>query len=520
MHDVRRGGAVFGVVVFGLCAALMASTASAETLADAIALAYQTNPTLQAQRATQRALDESWVQARAGYRPTATVSAQARYNEIRTPRTTVATGLDLNGDGIPDATSRGGISESNAGQASLSLSQPLFTGGRVGAAVSAAQGDILAGREALRRVEAQVMAQVITAYVDVRRDQEALHIRNENVQVLERQLDESQARFDVGEITRTDVAQSEARLAASRASYQQAQAQLAISRATYAAVVGQNPGELAPEPALTTLLPGDVDTAFTVAEQNNPQLRQAEYQEEASRARVAGARAERMPNVALQASLGYSGGAVDPYVQRAYSRAVAGAAVVSVPIFSGGVVSSRIRQTVERNNADRITVEGVRRTVLQSVTQAWNQLGASRANISSTDVQVKAALIAAEGTRQEQQVGLRTTIDVLNAEQELRAAQLAQIGARRDEYVSAASVLSAMGRLEAQYLTPALATYDSKANFRRLRVTWGWVPWEEPISIIDSLLTPQPHEQAREAPPPKDSAPIGMPSTIPAKPPR
>src|SRR5690606_37675837 len=217
---------------------------------------------------------------------------------------------------------------------------------------------------------------------------EALRIRNENVAVLQRQLAEARARFEVGEITRTDVAQAESRLAAADALQQQTQAQLAISRANYAAVVGQSPGELAPEPSLAAWLPADIEKAYDLAEAANPQLRAAQYAEQASRARVAGAKAERMPNVSLQASLGYSGGPVQPFERRDYSRNVTGTAVVSVPIFTGGLTSSRIRQSVERNTADRITVEGVRRGVLQSTTQAWSELVAARANIASTAEQV------------------------------------------------------------------------------------------------------------------------------------
>jgi outer membrane protein len=185
-----------------------------------------------------------------------------------------------------------------------------------------------------------------------------------------------------------------------------------------------------------------------------------------------------------------------------YDRELIAGATVTVPIFSGGLVSSRVRQAVERNNTDRINVEGARRTVLQSLTQAWNQLTSARANIASTEQQVAAARIAQEGTRQEQQVGLRTTIDVLNAEQELRQAELSQVSARRDEYVAAALVLGNMGRLEARYLTPSVPQYDARANFRSLRVTWGWVPWEEPIGLVDSIGVPQPKDKPITTPVP------------------
>ncbi|RAK52317.1 TolC family outer membrane protein [Phenylobacterium deserti] len=484
--------------VFSVGAAAAVTPASAETLADAIAQAYANNPTLQAQRATQRALDENYVQARTGWRPTLSLSGQWGYSESRTPSAAVAV-VDQNGDGIPDPRQSDGISDFGSSRVQLTFSQPIWTGGRVSAAVTAANADVLQGRENLRRVEAQVLGAVIQAYVDVRRDTEALRIQQENVAVLQRQLQESQARFDVGEVTRTDVAQSQARLAQSQAQLQSTQAQLAISRASYAALVGHNPTELEPEPSLAYLLPGNVDDAFNIAEANSPLLRAQQFAEMASRARVAGARAERMPNVSLNSTLSFAGGSLTPFERELYSRNTTTSVTVQVPLFSGGLVSSRVRQAVERNNADRITIETQRRSVLQSISQFWNQLLASRANIASTDEQVRAARIAAEGTRQEQQVGLRTTLDVLNAEQELRSAQLNQVNARRDEYVAAASVLSTMGRLEAKNLTPSQAQYDPRANFRRLRMTWGWVPWEEPIGVIDRLLTiaPAPAVNAR-----------------------
>ncbi len=485
-----RGRLLAAIFSTGLAGAF-AAPACAETLADAIALAYDSNPTLQAQRATQRALDENYVQARSGWRPQIGFQAATTELETRTPRAARGQAIDTNGDGIPDTIAPAvgdGISSRSTGSIGLSFSQPLWTGGRVAAAVSAAEADILAGRENLRRIEAQILATVIQAYADTRRDQEALRIRQENVAVLQKQLEESNARFEVGEITRTDVAQSQSRLAAAQAQYQSAVAQLAISRANYAAVVGQNPGDLAPEPTLAFLLPGNVDDAFSIAEQNSPVLRAQQFTEQASRARVAGARAERMPSVSLRTTLGFSGNA-HPYESDLWSRNVQTQATVTVPLFTGGLTQSRVRQSIERNNVDRINIETQRRAVLQTITQFWNQLTAARANIGSTAEQVRAAKIAAEGTKQEQQVGLRTTLDVLNAEQELRNAELAQVSATRDEYVAASTVLAAMGRLEGKNLIPSISQYDAKANFRKVRMTWGWVPWEEPIAIVDRVVS-------------------------------
>ena len=481
-----------------LCAGALGAAfpAGAETLADAIALAYQNNPTLQAQRQTQKALDETYVQARSGWRPTLGAQVSANWAETQTPK--AGRGVDLNGDGVPDSFGFGGVRRSNRGTAGLSFTQPLWTGGRVAASVNAANADVLAGRENLRRVEASVLTSVIQTYADTRRDMESLRIRQENVNVLMRQLQESQARFDVGEITRTDVAQSQARLAQAQALLQSAAAQLAITRAGYATLVGQNPGELAPEPTLAFMLPTDPDEAYKVAEQFNPQLRAQQFAELASRARIAGARADQMPSVSANFAVQHNG-LIDPFDPRNnFGRSVSATVTASMPLFTGGLTTSRIRQAVDRNNADKITVEGVRRNVLQGVTQFWSQLTAARANIASSNEQVRAARIAAEGTRQEQQVGLRTTIEVLNAEQELRQAELNQVSSRRDEYVAAANVLATMGRLEARNLIPTQPQYDAARNFRKLKLTWGWVPWEEPVGILDSGLTPWPSKAPAE----------------------
>jgi len=474
MLKSRRAGLLAAVCSFGLIAGA-AAPASAETLADAIALAYQTNPTRQGQRASQRALDESIVQARTGLRPQVDASASASTSDVQ-------------GDG-------NAARSSNAG---LSVSQPLYTGGRVSSQISAAEADVLTGQQGLRSVEASVIQAVITAYVDVRRDQERLRISQENVAVLQRQLDEARARFEVGEITRTDVAQAEARLAASRASLASAQAQLAISRAAYAAVVGQNPGDLEAEPSLETFLPPAIEDAFDAAEQNNAQILGAEYAERASAARVAVARSSRLPTVTATGSVGFSGstaqqslvpptgagGAFDDY-----SRSVSGRVSVSVPLFTGGLISSQVRAAEARNSADRQSIEETRRSVLRTVSQAWNSLIGARANLTANEEQVRAARIAFEGVRQEAQVGLRTTLDVLNAEQELRNAELSLVSARHDEYVAAAILLSAMGKLEARYLVPGVAQYDVTANGKSFSHRLGWTPWEPVLVFIDGVAS-------------------------------
>jgi len=503
MSKTRRGRLLAAIVCAGMAGGV-AGAAYSETLSDAIALAYDSNPTLLAQRSTQRVLDESYVAARSGFRPQLSFAGDASYLQIRTPRRVAGQPIDTTGSGVPDTVGIG-VQQINSAFSGFSLSQPIWTGGRTSAAVSAAEADILSGRENLRLVEAQVMLSVIQAYADVSRDQEGVRIREQNVSVLQEQLKESRARFDVGELTRTDVAQAEARFAAARALLSSAVAQLAVSRANYAAVVGQNPGNLQPAPSLAYLMPATADDAFGIAEKFSPVLRAQVLAEEASRARVAAAKAERMPSLSLRAQYGFTGPAA-PLDSGLFSREITGEAVVTLPLFTGGLTSSNIRAQVARNNTDRINIETQRRTVLQTITQAWSQLTAARANIESTSEAVRAADIAAEGTRQEQRVGLRTTIDTLNAEQELNDDQLSATGAKHDEYVAAATVLSAMGRLEAKNLIPAISQYDPKKNFRKLRFSLGYVPWEEPIAAVDSVLALPQVSPIKDAP---SEAPIG-----------
>ncbi|HUZ12299.1 MAG TPA: TolC family outer membrane protein [Caulobacteraceae bacterium] len=450
--------------------------AAAATLADAVTLAYETNPTLQAARANQRAIDEEYPQAMAGLGPTVGLGATVTHAENQ-------------------VSTFGQQGTFNTSQAGLQITQPLYTGGRVASAVDAATADILAGREALRQTEIQVLESVVQAYVNVRQGQEQLAIAQDNVNVLRHQLDETNARFQVGEVTRTDVAQSQARLALGRAQLASVQSSLAISRSAYDEVVGENPDDLAPEPPLAALLPASVDAAFDAAERNSPQLLQANYAEEAAAARLAQAKAQRRPTISVQGSVGYSGGvtpfgisAGNPFAD--YTRALQVQATAQIPLFAGGLTFSEIRQAAERDNVARIGIETARRQVLQAVSQAWNQLLGARASLAADEEQVRADTIAYEGTRQEEQVGLRTTLDVLNAEQELENSELSLVGARHDEYVAAAAVLAAMGSLDARNLIPTAPRYDAARNFRKRRDGVWWTPWEPALEAVDHLGAP------------------------------
>lgn len=457
-----RVAALFGAAAL---LGLGAPAASAETLADAITYAYQTNPALQGERATQRADDETYVQARAGLRPTVSLEA-----------------ADLHSDS-PLAL----LGQVNASGVALSVTQPLYTGGRVSHQVTAAAAGLTAGREGLRDAEQTVLLLVIQAYVDVRRDQQNLAISQDNLEVLGRELAEARDRFKVKDVTRTDVAQTEARVAAAEARVASAQAQLAISRANYLEVIGRDAGDLAPEPSIAGLLPSDLNQAFEIAERNNPSILQSEAAERSAAALTGAAKANARPTVSLRANLGYAGGGLQgasPFAN--YGRFDSVAVVASVPLFSGGAIASQVRQAAERDNAARAAIELARRKAVGQVSRAWNQLLSARANLVADQGQVRAAKVAWEGTRQEAQVGVRTTLDVLNAEQELRNAELAVVGAHRDEYVATAMVLATTGSLDLADLAPGQKSYDPKANADRVG-SRGAVLWEGAVEALDRL---------------------------------
>jgi outer membrane protein len=426
----------------------MITPATAETLAEAVTLTYQNNPTLLGQRAELRALNESYVQARAGLRPQLSVSAEGDYSNNLS---TAFTGLPV-------------------GAVGLSVSQPIYTGGAVTAQVRASIADIMASRERLLQTEANVLQNVIQYYADVLRDQQAVVIAQDSVSVLTRQREETQARLAAGDLTRTDVAQSEARLAAARAQLTSAEAQLAFSRANYAGVVGQNPGTLAPQSPLIGV-PGNVDEALEAATNTGPLVLSAFYSEQAASAKVSQAKAAYHPSVSLQAQYGYQDYvSADPALNvrtGILERNLTASVVVVQPLYAGGANASHVRQARELDNA----------------------LMGARANVTSEAEQARASQVAYEGVHEEQKVGLRTIIEVLNAEQELHSAELAEIGARHDEFVAAASVLNAMGRLGVQAISPDIKAYDPGDAFSKVKRA-GALPWDPVVSALDSIGAP------------------------------
>ncbi len=453
-----------------LAASICLSTpvAHAETLADAIALAYQSNPTLQSARAQLRATDEEYVQARAGYRPTLEAQAQPALQSSQQPNF------------LGQTTNQW----SNSVQGALEVSQPLFTSGALAWGVEAASDDIRSARQGLRSTEAQVLQGVIQAYVDVRRDQAIMGAFEGEVGILQHQLDDVSARQQAGDVTRTDVEESQTQLETSRAALTLAEGQLQVSRAEYFAVVGQNPGTLAPAPPLPGL-PTTIDEAFAVAQANNATLLQAQEAERAAADRIAQTKAEYRPSIEISSSIGYTAPVV-PFNIKNEQRSFSVAALLTIPLFTGGLAESNVRKAVETDNSDRFGIESARRTVVQSVSNAWNLALANRASAEADRRAVEVARRYFSDTEQEYRVGQRSTLDVLVAEQALRAEEVASAQADHDCYLAQAELLAALGRLEAADLIESAPLYDPAQAFRKVRLR-GAVPWEGAVAGLDRL---------------------------------
>ncbi len=451
------------VLIALLGAGLFGGQAKAETLSDVMAYVYQVNPGLQAQRAALRALDESYTQARGGFGTNISASTgSTHYNDRRG-------GADIHADTASSA---------------LSVIQPLYTGGRVTERVRAAEAQIKAGRETLRRYELDLVLRVVAAYVGVQRDEEILRINQDTVAALTKELSDTQARFDVHEVTITDLAQAKARLAQARTQLLTAQAQLGGTRAQYFGVVGQYPGQLAPPPIVSDI-PNSFDKALDAAEANNPQLQGARYSELSSRAALAEAKAERKPTVTARYDLERSPEV--PYFSTPYDNIHSLSVTLSQPLFSAGQIASGVRQRLEENNRDRLTIDDTRLQVIQQVATDWEQLVALRQQLTSAQNEVSSDQVAYAGERQEEKFALRSTIEVLNSELVRSTAQQNLIHVRTSEYIGRVQLLADTGVLSAQMFSPDAVGYDPAANFQRVR-NGGATPLEVPVRAFEALL--------------------------------
>lgn len=442
------------VVPFAITLAFTAAPASADTLRDALARAYRENPTITGSRAQQRAADENVPLARANGRPRLSTNGGLTENFVRSG----------NSFTTPE----------KLAQAQLALEVPFYSGGSVRNAVRAAEIRVEAGQYGLRGTEAQTFTEVVGIYNDVLRDEAIVSLNAQNVRVLETNLQASRDRFQVGDLTRTDVAQSEARLSLAQAQLQRVQANLISSRENYVRLVGTAPGMLEPPPPLPNL-PQSGDAAVEVALRDNPNLLAALKQRDATEYDIRVARAGRLPTLGVGATgnyvnyLGSLGSGTGLGVGQSGTSAGLGLRV-SLPLFQGGRPAAQVRQAQAQRAQAIENATAAERQVISSARSAFAVWRSSQLVISSSEAAVAANRLSLEGVRAENSVGNRTILDILNAEQELLNSQVNLVTARRDAYVAGFALLAAMGEAEAEDLgLEGGPLYNPADNLRSVR---------------------------------------------------
>jgi len=460
-RSIRWSDRIWGVSLAALVLAVSGHPAEAQSLEESLARAYISNPTIESRRAQLRATDELVPQALSGYRPT--VEAGATANNTNTIAKLSQAGRQRQG-----TNRRKQEVTVQSRTVDLSVVQPLYSGGTTQAETRRAEALVEAQRADLLSTEQTVLLDGSTAYLDVVRDQAVLDLNNNNEQVLRRQLQASRDRFKVGEITRTDVSQAESRLARAISDRIQSEGQLSASRAVYARVIGTPPGRLT-APRLVFDLPASREETVSLAESNNPTVIAAEFTETAARGAVDSARGQLLPSADLRGSLS-RGWEPDANINREDTAQIT--ASVTVPIYQAGSVESRVREARQTAGQRRIQIEESRRQVVETAIRAWESLTTARATIESRQSQVRASGIALEGVRQEALVGSRTTLDTLDAEQELLDARVQLVQAQRDEMVAAFTVLSATGQLSAKLLGLKVPYYDYTKHYKQVRDKW------------------------------------------------
>lgn len=440
------------------------------SLAEAIVLTYRSSPQLLAQRDRLRSTDFRLPEARALYGPTIDATASYAFSHDRTD---ILPGSALTQQGFTSA-------------ASLILHQPLFTFGRNKAAESGAISQIAFDRDTLRIVEAQVMLDVVTAYVSVLREAGAVTIASQNVALLERQYADSVTRFRVHEISATDLRQVETRLGFASGQLLAAKGELGASQGRFLRDVGAPPGDLRP-PDVLTIPVADIGEAYAIADAESPVIRAARSREKFSRSAVQNAKAEFLPRIDMRSSAGY--GSVTPYSDGRRMTQLRSEAILTLPLVSGGLREARLGSAREGNQADWRLIDQAQRETRGAVAEAWNRLAASRAALGYYLNAVEAARRAYQGGLQQERAGVITTVDLLDLARDLITVQNNYNTALANEYLARASLLSAMGRLEAPRLIN-VAAYDATAHFREIAHRSDLPLLTPLLSVLDGLVLP------------------------------
>ena len=415
-------------------------SASAVTLQQALIQAYQTNPSLEVSRASLRSQDETVVQAGAGKRPSVSASGSANYS------------ADINALDDTDSTLR----------ASLDARLVIFDGGRTADAVNAAAYMVYASRENLKASDQSVLLSAATAYLDVRRDQKFLALAQNDVNVIEQQVKAMEDRFAVGAVTRTDVALVKARLAATKTSLAASSGRLALSKEIYRAIIGAEPVNLQSAPALPRL-PNSLAEAESIAMREHPSILAARFAEKAAEFDVSRARAASLGTVTLGGSVAYTN--FDSALVQSEGTEASISLSGQIPIYNGGVLSSSIRSAAQILESRKATTQKVMRQIRQATASSWANIRVGRASITAANLQIEASQIAYDAIKEETRLGSRTTLDLLDAEQDLLSAKSNLASAQRDEYVAALNLLSSMGLLTVENLDLGIPAYDPQVNF-------------------------------------------------------
>lgn len=457
-----------GVKVFtGAAAAvlLLALTGPAPVLADtieaALVRAYQNNPQLNAQRASVRSTDENVPQALSGYRPRVAITASAgyQYTDVQTVTS-----------GGPSNILRTDIHGANAPRSvGATVTQTLYNGQITANRTRAAESQVSGAREGLRVLEQTVLLAAATIYMDYLRDAAIVEVQRSNVRVLEQTLKQTKDRFNVGEVTRTDVAQSEAQLAAGRTQQLTAESNLTTTRSNFRRIIGNEPENLAPGSPVDRFLPGTLPGAVDLGLTQNPNVTAAMFGIDISYLQTKINEGALLPTVTLQGS-----------VQQSYEQTLTifrsfGASAIaqlSIPVYQGGAEYALIRQSKETLAQQRLFLEQTRDQTRANVVTAWGQLVAGKAQVASAQSQVTASEIALNGVREEAKAGQRTTLDVLNAQQALVNARVALVTAQHDRVVASYSVLNNIGRLSPQVMNLATTVYDPSVHYHQVRDSW------------------------------------------------
>ena len=457
-------------IVTGTAAAvlLLASAGIAPVLADTIEAAlvrsYQNNPQLNAQRAQVRFTDENVPQALSGYRPRVAVTASAGTQYTDTLSTTGGDANHLVKTGIHGINAPRSIG--------TTVSQTVFNGFQTANRTRAAESQVSGAREGLRVLEQSVLLSAATIYMDYLQNAAIVEVQKSNVRVLEQTLKQTNDRFNVGEVTRTDVAQSEAQLAAGRTQLLTAESNLVTTKANFRRIIGNEPEALAPGSPVDRFLPKSLPGAVDLSLTENPNVTAAMYGIDVSYLQVKVSEGALLPTVVLQGSVQQSYEQTLTFYRQFGASAIA---QVNVPIYQGGAEYSLIRQSKETLAQQRLNLEQVRDQTRSNVVTAWGQLVAGKAQVASAQSQVSASEIALNGVREEAKAGQRTTLDVLNAQQALVNARVALVTAQHDRVVASYSVLNSVGRLAPQVLGLKTNVYDPSVHYHQVRDSWAGV---------------------------------------------